>query len=459
MTPNRDILANEKNFLGCLLRSPPTFWQINDGITPEMFTLSYHRDVYSAIRDLSEGGRQVTTSALQAHLPEEYDEIGPTIGLLATLKENAMEAGSAIDYADALSDFHVRRQIVSLGEFVTKASRDNGKPTADILESIEGYFLEMVQSRETSGIKLLHFAAEQALAQTALNYQAKDKVKIGLETGIVELDQMIGPLMGGDLVTLAAPSGHGKTALVTQILCAAAQKSLDPTQGKPAFFVSQEMQAAQIARRVMASWTRISTRKQRAGSIDISQFEALQDAARATASIRILFDESGRQKASSIARKARSLKRMHDIGSMAVDHLLLIKPENPKWTQIQTIENAAMVFKDLAKELDIVIFQLAQLTRDAQKSLTWRFSDQGLYGGDMIKQASDIMLALTIPTKWLRQRKPHEFGTKESDLWLKQYNEWEGKAEIGTLKVRDGDDGDWSSVQFDGETMQFGSRS
>jgi hypothetical protein len=107
--------------------------------------------------------------------------------------------------------------------------------------------------------------------------------------------------------------------------------------------------------------------------------------------------------------------------------------------------------------LDIPIFLLAQLTRGSQdKASSWKFTDQALYGGDAIKQASDVMLGVTLPRKWLKQREPDE-GSRDHDEWAGRMERWRDKAEIGALKMRDDDDGNWQVVPFDGSTYTFGS--
>jgi len=174
--------------------------------------------------------------------------------------------------------------------------------------------------------------------------------------------------------------------------------------------------------------------------------------------VQILIDETGRQTTSRICKKVRAMHRRYGLGCAAIDHVLLIKPDNPRWQKIETIEYAAMAFKELAKELDIPIFLLAQLTRGSQSSATsWKFTDQALYGGDAIKQASDVMIGVTLPRKWLKQREPEE-GSKDHDLWVGKMERWRDKAEIGALKMRDDDDGQWLTMPFDGATYTFGTR-
>lgn len=450
-----DLLANERAFIGCLLRNPHEYWDAKDLIRIEMLTDDAHRGIYEAVGDLMERGRQVSSSTLQASLPEEYDDGKPYVALIAVLKENAAEAGSALDYADVIREEFKRRRVLNLVQKAGNAAKDPAKSTDDILAEIETELLSTVRDSEFSNIKWLHEAAQESLSSTAENYRVKEEIQIGLRTGIQELDSLVGPVMGGDLVTLAAPSGHGKTTLAMQIIHHAAR----PGVGKPAFFVSMEMQATQIARRAMAAWAEVSVRKQRAGDIEMFEYERLRSAAARAAEVQILIDETGRQTTSRICKKVRAMHRRYGLGCAAIDHVLLIKPDNPRWQKIETIEYAAMAFKELAKELDIPIFLLAQLTRGSQTSASsWRFTDQALYGGDAIKQASDVMLGVTLPRKWLKQREPDENDARAHDEWVRKMEHWKDRAEIGALKMRDDDDGNWLQMPFCGSTYTFGTR-
>ena len=453
----------EQALLGAVLMNPDAFYLVSEEIDADCFSEPLHVKFWEMIAARMDGGRTLDPVTLAISLgPDAENLIDGHITVreyIARLAVNAVSIISAPDYARTIREMWKRRRLIGLSEQL--AHRCNGGFEGDIESLIDEFDSELTSIRygqNIAGVKWLKDAAHEALEQTALNYEAKDKIRIGLETGIKDIDELIGPMMAGDLITIVAPSGHGKTSIAAQILCAASAASLDSSQGRPSFFVSQEMGAAQIARRVMASWTGVSTRKQRAGSIDVAEYEQLESASRSAAQVKILFDESGRQTFSRIARKTRAMKKLYGIGAMAVDHLRLIKPEHSKMGSIETIEHAAMGFKDLAKELDIVVFQLAQLSREGQKTATnWRFTDQALWGGDMIKQASDVMLGVVIPQKWLRQRQPDPSDQKDFDKWVRQMDEWKGRAEIGTLKVRDGDDGDWRAVPFSGERMLFGS--
>lgn len=453
----------EQALLGAVLLQNDAYFLAAEFIDADCFSEPLHAHFWEMIQLRMDAGRKVDPVQLSISLgPDAEEKIGDITvrEYVARLVVNATSIVSAPDYAKTIHDLWKRRRLIAVAQQISHRANGgyDGSEVDDLFDEFDVELTGIRYGQNVTGVRWLKDAADDALRQTAENYQSQGKCKIGIETGISEIDAMIAPIMGGDLVTIVAPSGHGKTSLAAQILCAASAASLDVNQGRPSFFVSQEMGAAQIARRVMASWTGISTRKQRAGSIDVSDWEQLEGAARNTATVRVLFDESGRQTFSRIARKARAMKRLYGIGAMAVDHLRLIKPEHSKMGAIETIEHAAMGFKDLAKELNIAVFQLAQLSREGQKGAThWRFTDQALWGGDMIKQASDVMLGVVIPYKWLGQRQPDPNDQKDFDAWVRDRERWKNKAEIGRLKVRDDEDGDWTEIDFDGPRMLFGS--
>lgn len=453
----------EQALLGAILMQPTAYFLASEHVDEECFYETIHAKLWSMMAGIIDGGRVLDPITLIVALgpDSESDVAGMKLReYVARIAASATSVISAPDYAKTIRSLWKRRRLMALGQQIAYRAQggvDEGD-VDELLDDVDGELTGIRFGQNIAGITWLKDAANEALRQTAENYEARDRIKIGLETGIKELDEMIGPMMGGELITIAAPSGHGKTAIAAQILCAASTASLDSNHGHPAFFVSLEMRAAQIARRVMASWTGVSTRKQRSGSIDISEYEALENAVRATMQVKILFDESGQQTFTKIARKARAMKKLYGIGSMVVDHLRLIRPESSRMGAIETVEHAALGFKDLAKELDIVIFQLAQLSTGEQKRLTtWRFTDQAVWSGDFVKQMSDVMLAVTIPCKWLRQRQPDPEDQKDFDRWNRQMDEWRGRADIGALKIRDGEDGDWTGLDFDGNRMLFGS--
>jgi replicative DNA helicase len=232
---------------------------------------------------------------------------------------------------------------------------------------------------------------------------------------------------------------------------------LDANQGRKGLFFSMEMTEQQIVRRILASDTGVSTRAQRAGAINEGEFDLLWDSAKSLRNIPVFVDGSGRQTVSQVATKCRSMKRRHGIGQAAIDHVKLFKSSNPRLTDIDIINKAAFSLKDLAKELGIIIFLLCQPTREGQKNRdNWRVYDQDIYGGDTIKQCSDVLMSISIPCKWLAQNEADRSNSHAYEAWVRNMTEWKDKAEVGLLKNRDGPDGLWRKLAYDGERVKFG---
>lgn len=450
----------EQSLLGAVLQQNDAYLLAAEFVDSEKFFEPIHGKLWDMVGAKINAGQRINAVTV-------ITELGPDAQLgyggitvskyIARLVSEATSTIGAPDYAKTIRELWQRRQIMSLArDMMNRAQGGFDQIGVDaLIEEVDTELGAIRFGKDIVGACWIGEAAERSVDATAQAFQASGRP--GLDSGIQALDEIIGPMFPGDLITILAPSGHGKTALLTQLLCRAAEPSLDTYRGKPAFLISGEMQDIQIARRVMASSTGISTRDQKTGDVVQGQFETLTDAARNMKGLRVMVDGSGRQTASSIARKCRAMKKRYDIGSVGMDHYKLLKAENPRWSKVDIIEHASEVFKDLAKELDIVFFGLAQPTREAQKSeRTWRFTDQSAYGGDTLKQNSDIFLSMAIPRKWLAQREPDPSDQKAHDKWSGQMHRWIDKAEVGTLKVRDDEDGKWRELSFDGPRVLFG---
>lgn len=253
--------------------------------------------------------------------------------------------------------------------------------------------------------------------------------------------------------------------IVTHNTAIAAQYIMDavrPPEGSnrapaPSLMFSQEMLAVQIARRAIAYESGIATWKQRRGAIDVSEFDALVAAAKSFKDLPIYIDQTANQKVSAIVRKTRQMKKMYGISFVVVDHLLELRAENPKQSEFDVIANAALELKTLAKEQDVTVLLLAQCTRESQKRDHWGVRLADLYGGERVRQRSDIMFSVAIPTVWMRDREP-AIGTEEYLKWQEKMERWHGIAEVGVLKMRDGEAGGRVQVGFDGARMRFSQR-
>lgn len=460
IAPAYDFLPHsieaEQQLLGSVLMSNDSWDACGDVVEAAHFYEPIHARLWALISERLAAGQQVTPVTLIAQLGADglVDLAGMTIKeYVARLAVEAAAPRHAPNHARVVRDLWARRQIIALTrDLQSRAMGMDGADVAAMLEEADAELAAIRFGKQVAGVCLLGDLADRALAQTEEAYRLESKV--GFDTGVAAIDEMTGPFMPGDLITVLAPSGHGKSALGAQILNRNAEASLDANRGVPGLFLSMEMEGVQVARRQMASYSGIATRAQKAGEINEGEYTTLKSAAARLKRLPFYIDHSGRQKVSTITKKLRAMKKAYGIRIAVVDHVKLIKPESPKWSKFDTIENAAMELKDIAKEIDITVVLLAQVTRESQKRDGWRVRPGDLWGGDTVRECSDIMLTACLPHKWLSENEPE--GGKEKEKWSTDLLRWAGRGEVSAPKVRDGETGNHRAVSFDGKRMLFG---
>jgi replicative DNA helicase len=304
-------------------------------------------------------------------------------------------------------------------------------------------------------------AARSAMTRAAEAYEHQGKKSAGVLTKIPEIDKVIGPQIGGTAIILAAQSGHGKSALLSQIMRANAGPSLDPSSVYPSLLISLEMSKEQIGFRDIAAMTGVSVRKQITGELSQKEFMDIQRAQAALAEMPIYIQDRSPMTTTQILREARVAVRRYGVKQLGVDHTKLVEPEKEHWNEVRTIGYFTSAMKALAKEEDLVIWQLAQITRDGQKSENWRFKPRDIYGGGLIVENADVVLGIAIPKVTLRDNKPEPPSEKPHsretfDAWVRNMEIWTDKAEFAALKVRNGLGETWKEIGFDGPRMTFG---
>ncbi len=458
-------LANvraEEAVIGKIIGSADAYWEIAGMLKAEHFTVPHHREIFAAVAKCCEGGSGPTMSLLEAHLPISWEGVGDVEPTLQILVERASDVGSATDFVEGVLGAWRERERVAIG----KIANQPGRSFEDIREAIEMRFAQVDDADRQHHTVTVGEVAGMALQRSAEAYENRGKRQVGIYTGIPEFDEVVGPMIPGTLVTLGAPSGHGKSAWLSQVFRNNAALNLDASRMNACGFLSMEMSEIQNGYRNLASMTGISIGKQIVGSFNEVEFEELRRAKGALEQMPIHIQARGRLTARQAGDEARKMVRRHGIKLLGIDHLRLYEPERPSWTEVQTIEHATAYNKALAKELDIVIIQLAQLTQESQKTSGWRFKSSSFYGGGMVKANSDIMLGIAVPVEYLRENQPEQPSSEEGnkivrdtfDAWIKNMEIWKDRAEFVALKVRDGATSQWKTIDFDGPRLLFGNR-
>lgn len=424
-----DVTANERHFIGCLLRSPHEVWQVNDIVSADCLTIPHHRDIYSAVRDLSDRGKQVTVSALQAALPEEYPDLGPTIALLMALKESSNEAGSATDYAPFLAERSALKRLDSLSTWLRKETGKGDRNAEDI--SAEAAM--RLQAIMTSAAPLRPVKLSDATKQVVtFSTRSRDlNIMPGFSTGLSQLDEMTGLLMGGDFIGIIGALGEGKSALLAQI-------GKHISRSAPVLAAHNEMSQEQNATRAVAGESGMSVREIREGAYDFTGADAVKAAQTRIEALNFHLYTDPRMTVRQIRVRAMQMQQTIGLGAITIDGLKRLRTEHRHRDRWDRLEEITGELKALAIDLKVPVLLAVQRTRTARRR------DDPIPQLDdadapTLETDADMVLGIWQEHAWLMMNKPNpKAGAEAWDEWEGKCRRAKGIAKIIALKVRSG---------------------
>ena len=442
----RDIAINEKTFIGCLLRSPSEYWNINDTVSSEMFSVAILRDIYGAIRDLAERGRQITITALQSLLPEEYEDAGPTIGILATLKENALEAGSPTDYAPFIAERAATKRLDALLEWAKKETRKGDRTAEDVATDVSARLQEIMAI--SSPVKPVKLSEVCRGVVTASSKARESEALPGFTTGLSTLDEMVGLLMGGDFIAILASIGEGKSALMAQIGQHIARQG-------PVLSCHNEMSAEQNGTRAISGHSGMSVRQIREGAYDVTGYESVVAAQREIEKLDLYLYTEPKMTVRSIRVRALQMKRRGGLAAITVDGAKRLRTETKHRDPWERKEEITGSLKELAIDLNVPVFAAFQRTR------TGRRREDAIPQLDdaqfpSLEEDADIIIAAWREASFLMMNKPNaKAGGEAWEEWEHKLRRAQGVAKMITLKIRSGSPFEQREFRWRGEQTRF----
>ena len=309
-------------------------------------------------------------------------------------------------------------------------------------------------------------ALTTAIDMAAHAFQRDGKLS-GVATGLDDLDRMMGGLQQSDLVILAGRPGMGKTALATNIgynIAKAWRGEVKPdghtstVNGGIVGFFSLEMSAEQLATRIIAEQTGIPSNQIRRGGISESDFERIKDYSIELQNIPLYVDETGGLSVAQLAARARRLKRQLGLDLLVIDYLQLLQGSTRRSAEnrVQEITEITTKLKALAKELNVPILALSQLSRQVESRDDKRPQLSDLRESGSIEQDADVVLFVYREEYYHQMRKPLESNREKFAEWLAEADKVHGKAEVIIGKQRHGPTGT-VELQFDAAVTRFSS--
>jgi len=457
----------EQALLGAVLVNNEAFYRVSDFLEPQHFYEPIHQKIFELAGSLVRAGKVATPVTLKTFLPADIDIAGLTVSqYLARLAAEATTVINAADYGRTVYDLAIRRALIVIGEDMVNVAYDapvDLEPQSQI-EDTERRLYELAETgRYDGGFQRFSQAVTTAIDMAARAYQRDGKLS-GLATGLRDLDRMMGGLQHSDLVILAGRPGMGKTALATNIAYNVAKAwegsvradgHIESTNGGIVGFFSLEMSAEQLATRIISEQAEIPSYRIRRGEIDPADFDRIAAIAREMETIPLYIDETGGLSIAQLAARARRLKRQRGLDLLVVDYIQLLQGSSRRAQEgrVQEVTEITTSLKALAKELNVPILALSQLSRQVENREDKRPQLSDLRESGSIEQDADVVMFVFREEYYLRNREPRA-GTEEHFKWQTEMDAVLGKAEVIIGKQRHGPTGT-VKMQFEADVTRF----
>lgn len=431
----------EQAVLASLLVYPKTWETISDIIDEADFFLPAHAEVFRVIEGIAEKGGLATPPAVIAHLGSAQYVENPT-ELLAGILPLATSPTTAEAYARLLADISKKREMIEVANDLMEKA--HGPLDADeIQEEAERRLFQMTPPK-SRGVRFIHDIAGDVIK--AVEEAKRSGGVSGIPTGFTDLDGLLSGLHNSNLIILAARPAMGKTALALNIASHASKTT-------PTLFFSLEMGAEELAARELSSRTGIQTHEMKRGRADIQSLICEKNE---MGKGRLIIDDRPALSVTQIRNTARRAKRQQGIGLIVVDYLQLMreKAEN----KVVEISEISRGLKAIAKELNIPVLALSQLSRAVEQRDDKRPVLSDLRESGSIEQDADVVMFIYREEYYLREPEQGSKSDKDFAQAVMAYNERKersrGIAQVIVAKHRNGKC-DTVELHFDPERVRF----
>jgi replicative DNA helicase len=370
------------------------------------------------------------------------------------------------DYAQMIYNLAIRRELIQLGQDISARAGEvtvEEEPKDQITKAEQALYNLAVEGQSDSGFQSFLSAVTTAV-DTANNAYKRDGGLAGISTGLIDLDKKLGGLHKSDLLILAARPSMGKTSLATNIAFSIAKAYkrgplADGTEGTVnggvVGFYSLEMSAEQLAARVLSEASEVPSERIRRGDMTEAEFRRFVDAAKTLESCPLFIDDTPALPISQLAARARRLKRTHGLDLLIIDYLQLVRPASAKDSRVNEVSEITQGLKAIAKELNIPVVALSQLSRQVENREDKRPQLADLRESGSIEQDADVVMFIFREEYYKEREKPSDHELEKMAQWQDDMERLHGKAEVIIGKQRHGPIGT-VELSFEGQFTRFG---
>ena len=440
---NKEVSEKFQNFdaeiavIGCLLWDNKSYEKIADFLIEDHFIDLNNKNIFKTIKRLLDKNILVTPITLKNYLEENDKDSFDNYTYLNQIKDSAPSTQNAYQYARLLYDLHIKRSLIGIGKNIIQDTISNEEDLEGInlIENAENDLYNLSQTG-SSDRKYSLFGESLKKAIDVIDQSFKREGKIaGLPSGLKDLDKKLGGFHNSDLIIIAGRPSMGKTALGTNIAFNAAKKFKEKEDefgnkttidgGKIAFF-SLEMSSEQLATRVLAEQSKISGDKMRKAELNKEDFKKIAKVSSELENLNLVIDDNPILTIPSLRARARRLKRLYDIDMIIIDYLQLMSgSQNVKNDgRVQEISEITRGLKAIAKELNIPIIALSQLSRQVEQREDKRPQLADLRESGTIEQDSDVVMFIFRESYYLERMEPIKKPDEQNDRYNERHQRW-----------------------------------
>ena len=450
----------EQGILGAILLNNNIYFDISDILNIDHFYEPIHRLIFDAIEKLVSKGHIASPVTLKSifELEKNLEEIGGS-NYLVRLANSAVSLDYAKNYAHIIYDLSVRRGLFELGGKVQHDAIESDlevKPEHLIEEAEKNLYQISEKGTAQNNVRTFRSSVEEAI-ELAKKAVEKDSSVVGISSDFIDIDNKLGGFHPSDLIIIAGRPSMGKTSLATNIGFNIAKNAhnINDVESSVLFF-SLEMSSEQLARRILSEQARISSNDIRRGNLSSNDLDNLVTVSKDVLEIPLYIDDTPAINMGTLSSRARRLKRKHGLGIIIIDYLQLLRPSNSSRNETRVLEISEITqgLKALAKELNIPIIALSQLSRQVEQREDKKPQLSDLRESGSIEQDSDVVMFIYRDEYYLEKNAPSP-GTAEFIEWQQKMDEVHGQADLLIMKQRHGPTGN-VKLNFDANFTRFG---
>lgn len=448
----------EQLLLGAILINNNLYNLVENIIIHDAFYELIHKKIFAAIMHLRNKSIIATPVTLKTRF--EQDNALKEIGGTEYLVKLATKASIVVDIeslAKVIYDLYLKRSLITVGEkMVNDAYNKHDEDAVEQIEIAEKNLFNLASYGEgDNAVNHLSVSLTQAIEKTEFAYKNRGNVH-GISTGFVDIDRLLNGMQSSDLIILAGRPSMGKTALAVNIALNACKFLHDgEAKNNAVAFFSLEMSAEQLALRMLAMESSINSYKIRSGMLSEEDLNKIINAKEALYNLPFFIDDTPAISIATLRTRARRLYRANKIGAIFVDYLQLIRGSNRYGdvNRVQEVSEVTQGLKAIAKELNVPVIALSQLSRLVEQREDKKPQLSDLRESGSIEQDADVVMFIFREAYYLMRKKPADGSDSVSD-WQNKMNRVQNQSEIIIAKQRNGPIGN-VRLFFDSNTTIF----